>query len=109
MIKAGCLKHRVTLQNPTKTRSASGSASLGWGTVATVWACVRGMSGRDVIMAAQAQALVTHKVTIRYRNDVNSQTRLLYDGRVFEVVVALERSCQTGLELLCREVEDGLG
>lgn len=109
MLKAGSLKHRVTIQNPTKTRSASGSASLGWGTVATVWASVRGMSGRDVIMAAQAQALVTHKVMIRYRTDVNAQTRLLYEGKVFEVVVALERYCKTGLELLCREVEDGLG
>lgn len=109
MLRAGDLKHRVTLQNPTKMRSATGSPTLGWQTVATVWASVRGMSGRDVIMAAQAQALVTHKVMIRYRSDVNAQTRMLYEGKVFEVVVALERFCKTGLEILCREVEDGLG
>lgn len=107
-IQPGELNERVTLQNPSQTRTASGSPKLGWATTATVWAKVHGMSSRDVVMSMQAQSLVTHKIFIRFRDDVNAQTRILWRGATLEVVTHLPRYDRTFIEIIAREVEDGL-
>lgn len=104
--KAGDLTERVVIQNPSATTSMSGSPSLSWTTVATVWADVYGASGREVIMAMTAETLVTHKVKMRFRDDVDGQTRLIWRGKTFEVVVALPRYNRAYLEIMCREVEE---
>lgn len=103
---SGDLTERVTIQNPTSSLSSSGSPTLAWTTVATVYAKVHGASGREVIMAMTAETLVTHKVHIRFRDDVNGQTRLLWRGKELEVVAALPRYNRAYLEIMCREVEE---
>lgn len=105
---AGSMNERVTLQNPSMTRTPSGSPRLGWSTAATVWAEVHGVSGRELIMAMQTNNLVSHKVTIRFRDDVNGETRMLWRGKVLEVVAALPRNDRTYLECMVREVVEGL-
>lgn len=105
---AGSLRERVAIQNPTMTRTASGSPRLGWTTAATVYAEVHGVSGRELIMAMQTNNLVTHRVTIRFRDDVDGETRMLWRGKVLEVVSALPRNNRTYLECMVREVVEGL-
>ncbi len=103
---SGDLTERVEIQNPTAVRGFDGSSTLAWQTVATVYADVYGASGREVIMAMTAETLVTHKVKMRFRDDVDGQTRLLWRGKEREVVVALPRYNRAYLEIMCREVEE---
>lgn len=107
-VSTGDMRERVALQNPSMTRTPSGSPRLGWTTAATVYAQVHGVSGRELIMAMQSNTLVTHKVTIRFRDDVNGETRMLWRGKVLEVVAALPRENRTFLQCMVREVVEGL-
>lgn len=105
---AGELNERLEIQNPTQTRTLSGSARLTWASAGSVWGSVRGMSSRDVVMAMQSQSLVTHKIMIRWRDDVNAQTRLIWRGATLEVVQHLPRFDRRFIEILAREVEDDM-
>lgn len=105
---AGSLRERVILQNPSMTRSPSGAPRLGWATAGTVYAEVHGVSGRELIMAMQSNNLVSHRVTIRFRDDVDGETRMIWRGKTLEVVSALPRHNRTYLECMVREVVEGL-
>lgn len=104
---AGDLSERVTIEAPTSTRTASGAPVLSWGVVATVYADVHGVSGREIVQSMQVDGLVTHRVKIRFREDVDSQCRILWRGKVLEVVAAVPRFQRAFLEITAREVEDG--
>ena len=51
----------------------------------------------------QEQSEVTHKVTIRHRDDVTAQMRVLHGGKIFGIVAPLRDNTGTRLVLMCRE------
>lgn len=105
-MRAGALRHRVTLKTKTVSRDTFGEEDVTWTTVATVWGSVEPLRGREYMEAKQGQADVSHRVIVRYRASVVPTMRLyLEDGRGFEVesvINRLERDEQ--LELMCREL-----
>lgn len=102
-MRAGTLRHRVTLQALEQGRDAYGGPVETWADVATVWASVEAVSGRDFFAARQEQNEVTHKVTIRYRDDVTADMRVLHGGKTFGIVAPLPDNRRTRLVLMCRE------
>lgn len=84
-MRAGTLRHRVTIQRYELVVDDYGAPlhRESWKDVATVWASVEAVSGRDFFAARQEQSEVTHKVTIRYRGDVTAQMRVLHGGKIF--------------------------
>lgn len=84
-MRAGRLRHRITIQNPTKQRNAVGETVLAWTDLATVPAAVEPVSGKEFFAAKQIIAEVTHKIRTRYLLGVSPQSRILFNGREFEV------------------------
>jgi SPP1 family predicted phage head-tail adaptor len=82
----GRLRHRVALQSMTATPDGSGGFSEAWATWTTVWAAVEPLEGTERIRAMQTAADATHRVTLRYLPGVSAESRVLHEGRVFEVV-----------------------
>lgn len=80
-ITAGMLSHRVLIQSPTNNRSASGQFTQSWSTVATRWASVQPISGKEFFGSNQTDARVTHKVKIRYMAAVTPEYRVVYKTR----------------------------
>lgn len=106
-IASGSLDKRVTLQSATSPRDASGQPVPTWSNVAVVWAAIAPIRGREYFAAQQVSAETTHKVTIRYREDVSPKWRVIYSDRIFRiesVIDPLER--HESLELMCVEVLD---
>lgn len=108
--RIGRLRHRVTFEKPdgpAATRAASGQLVEDWVDVATVWASVEPLSGRELFQARQVQADVTHRVYVRYRDDVRANAarwRLVHRGRTFAIVSAVDLvERERFLELLCVE------
>ncbi len=103
-VKAGRLRHRVTLQNAADTADGGGGFTTTWSDVATVWAAIEPLKSRERLFAQQLETPVTHRVTIRYRAGVTAKMRLKFGARVFNirgVINAGERD--RTLELLCEE------
>lgn len=104
-MRAGQLRHRVTIQAQTTTQDEYGQPVQTWSDVATVWASVEDLSGREFFAAQQIAAEVTTRVTIRYRAGIEPDMRVIAGGRTLDI-----RSVQDPdgrrrqLVLMCREV-----
>lgn len=109
-MRAGFLRHRVTIQRYELVVDEYGAPLRGesrkelWKDVATVWASVEAVSGREFFASQQVQSEVTHKVTIRFRPGVAADMRIVHGGKVFGIVAPLPDNRGTRLVLMCREV-----
>jgi SPP1 family predicted phage head-tail adaptor len=106
VIDIGKFSSRVTILAPTETKSFSGESTFTWETnLGTVWAQVDGLSSRDVLQAQQANVIATHRIRIRYRDDVTHLHRIVWRGRTMELASVVERGGRSYLEMLAREVQ----
>lgn len=100
----GGLRDRVEIQSRGAPQNGYGEPVLAWATLATVWARVEPISGRETWQAQQAQADVTHRVTVRTYPGLTSKMRFLLGGRVLNIdsVIDVEGRRQFQ-ECLCKE------
>ena len=103
-MRAGMLRHSVTLQRFQQGQDAYGGPVETWEDVATVWASLEAMSGREFFASQQAQSEVTQRIRIRYRADVTADMRVIHNGKVFNIVAPLPDNRGRELVLMCREV-----
>ena len=108
-MRAGNLRHRVTIQTFTTTTDSYGQPIESWATFAEVWGAVEPLTGREYFQAQQVQAEVNYRVRLRYLAGVVPTMRVLHDGRTLEVQAVInpdERNRE--LQLMCREVDSGV-
>lgn len=105
-MKIGDLRHRIEIG-----RYVGGTDQWGdpmpptWQAVCTVWAEVESLSGRLYFAAQQTAQQSDHRVTIRWRKDIEPGMVVRHEGREFEVQAVLDRDGRRRwLELVCREV-----
>jgi SPP1 family predicted phage head-tail adaptor len=104
MINSGMMRERVLLQKPATNRTGMGSANLEWEDVAEVWASVLGLSSREILQAMQANAIVSHKVRIRFFPGIAHTWRMIWRGRELEISSIVEREVRAIHEILVKEV-----
>lgn len=106
-MRAGKLRHRVTIQENNPTRDSDGAELDNWENVATVWAAVIPLSGQEqfVIDSDQLVAQATTRIEIRYRSGLNSKMRVTWGNHVYDIQTILEvESARRELHLLCKEL-----
>ncbi len=102
MLAAGRLNQRVTLQAKTVTRDAMGAQVVTWQTVATVWAAVEPIRGREFVALRSAQSELTAKITIRHRAGVVPEMRVEHGTSVYEIREVIDPKARgESLELMC--------
>ncbi len=84
-MKAGDLRHRITIQRPAWSTDAKGNRVKKWADVASCRASMADVSGRDfyAAQAYQAQDIVTFG--IRWREDISTECRILHAGQPYEI------------------------
>ena len=105
-MRLGDLRHLLRLERPTEgAPDTYGQPPSGWEPVAELYAKVEPLSGRELELARQQEARVTHRLTIRFNEDVTTRNRLLLGERVFQVVSVLdEEERHDVMMLLAQEV-----
>ena len=71
-MRAGRLRHRLLLQQPTRTQSATGAITTTWATTATVWGAVEPLRGQEWFDAQQMSQENVVRIVIRYSTDWSS-------------------------------------
>ncbi len=99
----GRMRERVTVQQATERRNSLGETTLEWATYATRWASVQGVSSREAIELGQVDVSVTHRVRMRYVDGMTHNMRLLWRGRVLEIVSLLEYDNRSEHVAVCEE------
>lgn len=86
-MKAGALRHVVTIQAPGVAKNSYDEPVAEWTDVADVRASVEPLAGVEQWRGMQVQASVTHGVEIRYRAGLTSAHRLVFKGRTLNIGV----------------------
>jgi SPP1 family predicted phage head-tail adaptor len=109
IMQAGRLRHRVTIQNFTTSRTPSGQPVEKWEDGKTIWAEVKGISGRELLAAGAERADATIRVWVRFRTDISASSRLKvrtgpFKGAVLNVTGPPVPDIKgTRLEILCKQ------
>jgi head-tail adaptor len=109
MIPAGRLYHEITIETVSgETQSATGSVTPLWTAIATAYAEIKPLHGRNVeiaLMRTKGKS-VSHQITMRYFEGLAPTThRITFHGRIFEIFSALnvlERNID--LDVLANEI-----
>lgn len=108
MIEAGELTKKITIQSFTATDGPDGAPIKDWTNLATVWAKVEMLQGKELYLAQQNHPEMTARIKIRYRTGITSKMRVLYGTRIFYVdgePINVEEG-NWGLYLMCKEVQN---
>lgn len=108
-MRAGLLRSRVTLQQKSTTPDAYGQPAETWSTVATVWAYIEPLTGREPFLAKAPHTEISHQIVTRYQSLFAdplavAALRAVYNGRNFNILACLntdERNSE--IRLLCSE------
>ena len=101
-LRAGLLDRRVTLQRRVEVVDASGQAILNFVPVATVWARVEPIEGKEGFGQQQWVATGDLRFTIRWRDDVTPLHQVTYGGIPYDVVSVAEDGRREALLIVAR-------
>lgn len=104
-MRAGQLRHRVTIQSPVQSQNETGEVELAWVDLCSLWASVEPLTGRELLRADRVESELTHRVRLRHDSRVSSRLRIVHESRTLEIVsVANQDERNEQLEVMCREV-----
>ena len=99
-MQIGRLDRLIVIEVDTPTRSASGEEKENWTTLATVWADVRPLRGREFFDAAAVQSEIDTKFRIRWRSDLTTAMRINYDGQLYDIHSIAELGRHSATEIM---------
>lgn len=99
-INPGELRHRITFQLQDLD-----SEDEDWKDIATTWANINPISGKEYYSAETINSDLTHKIRLRYRKGITPDMRIIYNDRIFYIISVInEYEKSTMLQLMCREL-----
>ena len=99
-MQIGRLDRRIVIEVNTPTRSPSGEKVDSWATLATVWAEVRPLRGKEFFDAAAVQSEIDTKFRIRFRSDLTTKMRINYDGNLYDIHSIAELGRHAATEIM---------
>ncbi len=95
-MSAGKLNRRITIQRRSATLDDYGQESAGWTDIATVWADVRPIGGREKMRSMAVESTLTHTVLVRYRTDLLPAVsadawRIVYGTRILQITASMDQ------------------
>ena len=90
-MRAGDLRHRIKFQKLVSGMDPETMEPIeaSWVDVATLWAAVNPLSGREFIQAKAAQSEEVGRIVIRYRSDIKAAMRGIEGDRVYNIQAVL--------------------
>ncbi len=108
-VKAGQLRHRVTIQSRTDQQDPTyGGITPKWKALhSNVWARIKPIAAREFIAGDAKQSLVIANITIRYKSDVTAANRIVHGTRIYNIEGVLTDD-DSGLEYLTLPCSEGV-
>lgn len=85
-ITAGMLRNLVSLQSQQTVADGLGGGALNWIPYAVdVPSALQPKAARENVFAKRLETNVTHTLIMRYRTDINTAHRVVYNSRQFQI------------------------
>lgn len=103
-LTAGMLRHQIQIREQTDTPDGYGGQVKSWVTIHTVNAKIDPVSGYERTRSMQLNAVVTHKIFVRYIAGIEASQQIVFNDRQFQIrfVKNIEER-NRWLELTCEE------
>lgn len=101
------MKRRITFQISDDHRDETGQVIHEWRDLATVWAEIRAISGRELMASGALLSEATIRIWTRYRADITTANRIIYRlpnirGQIYGILAVIPDADHSRLELLCK-------
>jgi SPP1 family predicted phage head-tail adaptor len=106
----GRMNKQIDIERNTAAIPSTSGGSDSWVVfLGNLWAAIWPLKGDEAVMAMQTQAVVSHRVRMRYREGILPSMRVRYGSRYFNIVAAPININEENkeIELLCQEVIGG--
>ncbi|NLS28161.1 hypothetical protein S2M10_31700 [Sphingomonas sp. S2M10] len=85
------LRHKLEIRRPTEAPNDDGGYDTSWTTIATPWAEVLGLDGRESVMDQALQGISTYRIRIRWRGGIEPADQVRgYAGRELNITSAVD-------------------
>lgn len=102
-MKSGRLRNRIIIQKQVSRKDELGQLVNEWVDVCSVRAEIRDLTGKEYQNSQVEQSQTDCKILIRYRNDITTDMRVLFNGIYYDIKAVLEDVKRTRLELPCQK------
>lgn len=108
MPNIGHMRHQIQLQKPTNTVDAGGGITESYTTLVNLFAMIEPKRGNESLRQGQVKEQTTHLFTIRYRKDIGTNFRILFNDDFYNIKYIknidhrnryLELECELGVAL----------
>lgn len=82
------LRRRVRIEAASDVSDGAGGVTRTWVPVDEVFARITPRRRRETVQAGRQVGVVTHRITMRWRDDIGGDLRLISDGVIYRVLVA---------------------
>jgi SPP1 family predicted phage head-tail adaptor len=87
----GLLNRRVVLEAPVESADGAGGVTRGFEAVATLWVSVTPISAARQIEAQRLGARITHRLHLRYSQDITTRHRFRDGDRIYRIASLRDR------------------
>lgn len=99
------MRNKITLQKMSETKDEYGTPiGYDWQDVATVWASIEPISGKEYIMLQNTNSELTLRIRMRYLPGVTNAMRVVYETRIFNIQSVIDyKELHREMHLMCVE------
>lgn len=104
-MRAGPLRHRVTIQNKSVVQNTYGEEVITWTDFAAVWAAVEPLRGREFLEGKQITAEVSTRIRIRHRDGILPEMQVVFGSITYDIhsIIHIEER-EREIHLMCQEI-----
>lgn len=98
-------RERLVIQSPSESVDGNGQPVITWATVATVWASVEFLSGRELEAMQKINSMVSVKFRVNYRADITEKYQATWNSTDWNIHAVLPDPNKFEMTLLASRVE----
>ena len=107
MLKAGKLRHKITIENPVSTQANDGSVSVSYQKYLACWASIEPLSVKEFIVANTTEHKINARITIRYNAGITSDMRVKHGNKIYNIE-GIQPDLDSGIEYLTLACSTGI-
>lgn len=91
MSDPGLLNRRLALEAPVESADGAGGVTRAFSEIATLWVSVTPVSAARQIEAERLGAKVTHRLHLRFSDDITTRHRFRDGNRIYRIMTIRDR------------------
>ncbi len=100
----GRMRYRIDIEDFITITDQDGFITEEFIPIATLWADITSVSGKEYFESSQTMSEVTSKIYIRYLKELKTTMRIRYEDRIFNIQSILQDKRQGITTIMAKEV-----